>query len=149
MLVLFWLSQTWPFTLRIKKYIFSGCTVPPDSKKAELGNSDQKASPSVGKNTRIVLVLCRTRTHGPTAICVGVNIFEVPGCHLLQLMSSQWESQKLPQGLVSHELTAYLSVFNLSLTQWIMAILSKRCKPDSLEPHNSLKLSLTNIWGLR
>ena len=28
-------------------------------------------------------------------------------------MSSQWESQKLLQGLVSHELTAYLSIFNL------------------------------------
>ena len=29
-----------------------------------------------------------------------------------------------------------------------MAILSKRCKPDNFEPHNSLKLSFTNIWGL-
>ena len=64
-------------------------------------------------------------------------------------MSSQWGSQKLLQGLVSHELTAYLSVFNLFLTQWIMAILSKGCKPDNFEPHNSLKLSFTNIWGLR
>ena len=30
-----------------------------------------------------------------------------------------------------------------------MAILSKRCKPDNFEPHNSLKLSFTNIRGLR
>ena len=30
-----------------------------------------------------------------------------------------------------------------------MAILSKRCKPDNFEPHNSLKLSFTNIQGLR
>ena len=30
-----------------------------------------------------------------------------------------------------------------------MAILSKACKPDNFESHNSLKLSLTNIWGLR
>ena len=30
---------------------------------------------------------------------------------------------------------------NLFLTQWIMAILSKRCKPDNFEEHNSLKLS--------
>ena len=28
-------------------------------------------------------------------------------------MSSQWGSQKLLQGLVSHELTAYLSIFNI------------------------------------
>ena len=30
-----------------------------------------------------------------------------------------------------------------------MAILSKTCKPDNFESHNSLKLSFTNIWGLR
>ena len=29
-----------------------------------------------------------------------------------------------------------------------MAILSKVCKPDNFELHNSLKLSFTNIWGL-
>ena len=30
-----------------------------------------------------------------------------------------------------------------------MAILSKACKPDNFEQHNSLKLSFTNICGLR
>ena len=30
-----------------------------------------------------------------------------------------------------------------------MAILSKGCKPDKFEPRNSLKLSFTNILGLR
>ena len=30
-----------------------------------------------------------------------------------------------------------------------MVILSKACKPDNFELHNSLKLSFTNIWGLR
>ena len=30
-----------------------------------------------------------------------------------------------------------------------MAILSKACKPNNFESHNSLKLSFTNIWGLR
>ena len=29
-----------------------------------------------------------------------------------------------------------------------MAILSKACKPDNFESHNSLKLGVTNIWGL-
>ena len=29
-----------------------------------------------------------------------------------------------------------------------MAILSKVCKPDNSESHNSLKCSFTNIWGL-
>ena len=97
----------------------------------------------------MVLVPCHSRKCVPAAISGGVDISKVPECHLLQQMSSQWGSQKLLQGLVSHELTAYLSVFNLFLTQWIMAILSKGCKPDNFEPHNSLKLSFTNIWGLR
>ena len=30
-----------------------------------------------------------------------------------------------------------------------MAILSKGCKPDNFEPQHSLKLSLTNIQGIR
>ena len=29
-----------------------------------------------------------------------------------------------------------------------MAILSEACKPDNFKLHDSLKLSLTNIWGL-
>ena len=75
-------------------------------------------------------------------------IEEVPQCHLLQQMSSQWGSQRLLQELVSCELIAYPSIFNLFLTQWIMAILSKWCKPGNFESHNSLKVSFTNIWGL-
>ena len=104
--------------------------------------------PSAGKNTRIVLVLCHTWKCIPTAISGGVDISEVPECHLLQQMSSQWESEKLLQGLVSHELTAYVSVFNLFLTQWIMAILWKGWQADNSEPHNSPKLNFTNIWDL-
>ena len=48
--------------------------------------------------------------------------------------------------MVSHELAAYLSCFNLFLTQWTIAILSKGCKPDNFESHNSH--TLTNIRGL-
>ena len=90
--------------------MFSGCTVSPDSKETELGSSDQEASPSAGKNIRVVLVPCLCFT----AISGGVDISEVPGCHLLQQMSSQWGSQKLLQGFVSDELTAYLSKDNLT-----------------------------------
>ena len=63
--------------------MFSGCTVPPDSKETELGSSDQEASPSVGKSTRIVLVPCRAWKCVPSAISGGVNISKVPECHLL------------------------------------------------------------------
>ena len=67
--------------------MFSGCTVPSDSKETELGSSDQEASPSAGKNTGIVLVPCHAWKCVPTAISGGVNIFEVPECHLLRQMT--------------------------------------------------------------
>ena len=63
--------------------------MPPDSKETKLVISDQEASPSAGKNTRIVLVPCHTWKCVPTAISGGVDISEVPGCHLLRQMSSQ------------------------------------------------------------
>ena len=49
---------------------------------------------------------------------------------------------------MSHELTAYLSVFDIFLTHWIMDMLSKGCKPDNFESYNFLKLSFMNITGL-
>ena len=52
---------------------------------------------------------------------------------------------KLLQELVSHELPAYLSVFNLFLTRLTMAILLKGCKPDNFEPQHTQKLGFTNI----
>ena len=78
-----------------------------------------------------------------------MDISEVPWCHLFWQMSSQWGSQTLLQGLVSHELTTFLSIFNQFKLNWIMAILLKAYKLDHLELHNSLKLSFTNTWGLR
>ena len=53
--------------------------MPPDSKETELGSSDQEAFPLAGTGTNTV----------PTAISGGVDISEVPGCHLLRQMSSQ------------------------------------------------------------
>ena len=38
--------------------MFSGCTVPPDSKETKLGSSGQEASPTGDKNTGVVLVPC-------------------------------------------------------------------------------------------
>ena len=142
MLILFRLSQTWPITLTIQNQVFSGCTVLPHNKETELGNSDQEASPLTGKSTGIDLVPCNVWKCVPTAISSGVEISKVPGCHFLQLMSSQ--NYFKDWCLLN---SAHLSVFNLCLTQSIKAILSKACKPDNFEPHNSLKLSFTNIWG--
>ena len=83
---------------------------------------------------------CRTRKCVPTAISGGVDISETAGCHLLRQTISHWWSQKLLQGLVSHDLTAYLSVSDVFFTQWIMTILSNGCKQDNFESRNSLKL---------
>ena len=49
---------------------------------------------------------------------------------------------------MSYELTAYLSIFNLFKPNelWPYQI---ACKPDNFESRNSLKLSFTNIRGLR
>ena len=67
--------------MRIQEQVL--ITVPPGSKETKLGRSNQEASPSAGKNTRIVLEPCRAWKYVPTAISSGVNISEVPGCHLL------------------------------------------------------------------
>ena len=69
--------------------MFSGCTVPPDSKETELGSNEQEAFPSAGKSTGVVLVPCCTWKCLPATISIGVNDSEVPGCHLLQQMRSQ------------------------------------------------------------
>ena len=69
--------------------MFSGCTVPPDSNETELGSIDRDIYSSAGKNTRVVLVPCHAWKCVPTANSGGVNISEVPGCHLLRQMSSQ------------------------------------------------------------
>ena len=39
------------------KWVFFGYTVLPDSEEAELGSSNQEASPSASKNTGVALVL--------------------------------------------------------------------------------------------
>ena len=62
--------------------MFSGCTVPPDSRETERRSSNQEASPSAGKNTRIVSVPCRAWKCVPTATSGGVDISEVSVSHL-------------------------------------------------------------------
>ena len=81
MLILFWLSQTIAVTLRIQE-VFSGCTVPLDSKDTKFGNSQQEVSPSAGENTRKVLKPYRTWECVHTVISGGVDISEVAGCYL-------------------------------------------------------------------
>ena len=69
--------------------LFSGCSVLPDSKETKRGSRNQNTSSSGGKNTEIVLVSYCVWKCVTTAIYGGVDISEVPGCHLLYQMSSQ------------------------------------------------------------
>ena len=75
--------------------MFSGCIIPPDNKETKLGSINQEPSPSTGENTGVVLMPCHIWKHGPSRTFVGVIISEVPGCYLLQQISSQLGIQKL------------------------------------------------------
>ena len=72
-----------------KKLYISDFTRQSNYCETKLGNNDQEASPSAGKNTKIVLVPCRAWKCIPTAISGGVDIFEVLRRRLLRQMSSQ------------------------------------------------------------
>ena len=50
---------------------------------------------------------------------------------------------------MNSQLTFLFLTYLNYLTYLHMAILSNACKPDNFESHNSLKLSFTNIRGLR
>ena len=56
---------------------------PPDNKETEFGTSDQKVSPSAGKNIGVFLVPCRACKCALTVTSGGVDILGVPWCHLL------------------------------------------------------------------
>ena len=58
--------------------------MPSNSKEIELGSSDQEVSASAGENNEVVLVPCGTPKCVSTAIAGGVEVSEVPGCHLLR-----------------------------------------------------------------
>ena len=76
------------------------------------GSSDQEASPSAGKNPGVVLVPCSLMEVHSYSYFWWCGYFW--GLWVSFVMTDdQWGSQKLLQQLVSHELTAYLSIFNL------------------------------------
>ena len=83
----------------------------------------------------------------PHTFFLGV-ITKISGFRMLWQISSTRKSQTFIQGLVSHQLTVYLSELYSNI--WIneMEILSKVCKPDNFDSINSLKLSFTNTQVL-
>ena len=148
MLILFWLSQTWPVTLMIQEWVFSGCTVPPDSKETELGSSDQAASSSAGRTTRVILVPCHTWKCVPTAISGGVLRYLRSLCVICYdrwVFSVGCKNYFKDWCFMNSQPTfPFLTYFNSMIYGHII----KRCKPDNFESHISLRLSFLNIWGL-
>ena len=55
--------------------MFSGCTVPPDTKETNLGCRNKEVSPSAGKNTGIVLVCHVAHGSVPLQLFLVVYIF--------------------------------------------------------------------------
>ena len=92
--------------------MFSSCTVLPDSKETELGSSDHEASPSAGKNTGVVLVPCLRMEVCPYSYFRWCGYFWGAWVSFVRTDEFSVRVKKLLQGLVSHELTAYLSIFN-------------------------------------
>ena len=117
------------------------------SRENELVSSDQVASPSAGKNTSVFLVPysrmeVRSKSYfwwcayfwGPWVSFVTADEFSVRVTKI---------TSKITSG-ISISWTHFLPFcFKPILTQWIMIILSKACKSDNFELHNSLKLGCT------
>ena len=101
--------------------MFLGFTVPPNSKETELRSSNREAFPSLCKDTGIVLRPCNTWKCVSTAISSGVDISEIHVCHEFSVRVTE-----LFQGVVSHEFTAYFSVFNLYFNSMNYGYIIKR-----------------------
>ena len=113
--------------------------------ETELGSSDLEAFPSAGKSTGVVSV--------PYSL-MEVFLFPVVWIFLRSLgviCYDRWflsESHKnyFKDWCLMNSKPTFLFLTDLNL---IMAILSKACKPDNFESHNSLKRTFTNVRGLR
>ena len=84
----------------------------PVSEGTELGSSNQEASPSAVKNTGVVFVPCSHMEVHPYSFSSGVD----RGPWVSFVTTDDFSvtlKKKLFQGLVSHELTAKFSIFNL------------------------------------
>ena len=134
----FLISQTWPVNLRVQEQVFPGCTKPPDSKETELGSSDQEASPSAGKNARIVLVPCH-------AWSVSLQLFLVVWIFPRSQGVSCYDRSVLSEGHKYYFKDWCLMISQLTflfLTQWVMAILSKGCKTILLNENHFLNQTI-------
>ena len=85
--------------------MFSGCTVLLDCKETALGSRNQQASTSAGKKNRVVLVPC------PCSYFWWCGYF--PRIPFATTDEFSVRVTKITSVILSHEITAYLSVFDL------------------------------------
>ena len=85
----------------------------PDIKENELGRSDQEASPSAGKNIGVVLLPCSRMEMRPYSYFWWRGYFWGLWVSFFTTDEFSVRIHKLFQELVSHDLTAYLSIFHL------------------------------------
>ena len=111
--------------------------MPSDSKETKLGSSGQKASPSAAKNTGVVLVPSSHMEVHPLQLLPILWIFRRS---LGVICYNRWVLNE-SQGLVSHELTAYLSIFNLFK-------LNNELWPYYQKHVNQIILKCTTLWSL-
>ena len=107
-----------------------------------------EASPYAGKNTEVVLVPCSLLEVHPYSYFPWCGYFWSLSMSFATTDEFSVDSHKnyLKDQCLMNSQPTFL--FEPTLTQWIMAILSKGCKLDNFESHNSLKLSFINVWGL-
>ena len=97
--------------------MFSDYTVPPDSKEAETGSSNQEASPSADKNTRVGLVPCHAWKMCPYNYFRWCGYFLGPCVSFLTSDEFSVRITKITSRVgVSLELTVYFSDSDLLLT---------------------------------
>ena len=131
--------------------MFSGCTVLPDSKETKLGSSDQEASPSAGKNTRVVLVSCLCMDVRHYSYFRWCGFFCGP---FVSFATTDEFSVRVKSITPRTTLTVYFSIFNLLKLNKVWPHYQKHVnqlnfQSSNFESHNSLKLSSMNIWDLR
>ena len=123
MLIFFWLSQTWPVTLRIQEWVFSGCNVPPDTKETKLGSRNKEDSLWAGKNNEIVLVPRSHMKVCPYSYFRRYGYFRGPWISFIMTDEFSLRVTKITSRIGvswTHSLPSY---FNQFLTRWIMTIL--------------------------
>ena len=114
------------------------CIVPSDSGEIEYGSNDQEASPSVGKNTGVVLVPSRAWKCVPIAISGGADILEVE-------MRPQWRSQNYFKGRFPMSSQLTFRVFTFPFPYFSMGDYLLLIRKESVTYMHGLALCLKDL----